>query len=86
MSNSNLVSYVDSGSSNYNQRTGPISKITIHHAAGKLTLQQFSSIMHSPSREVSWNYAIAYDGSIGLFIPENIEHGLHLTGIMIWLL
>lgn len=71
MSNSNLVSYVDSGSSNYNQRTGPISKITIHHAAGKLTLQQFSNIMHSPSREVSWNYAIAYDGSIGLFIPES---------------
>lgn len=71
MSNSNLVSYIDSGSSNYNERTGPISKITIHHAAGKLlTLQQFSNIMHSPNREVSWNYAIAYDGSIGLFIPE----------------
>lgn len=69
-SNSQLVSYVDSGSSNYNIRTGSISKITVHHAAGKLTLQQFSSIMHSPSRTVSWNYAIAYDGSIGLYIPE----------------
>lgn len=70
MSNSNLVSYIDSGSTNYNVRTGPISKITVHHAAGKLTLQQFSTIMHSPSRQVSWNYAIADDGSIGLFIPE----------------
>lgn len=69
MSNSNLVSYIDSGSSNYNQRTAPISKITVHHAAGKLTLDQFTGIMHS-GREVSWNYAIANDGSIGLYIPE----------------
>lgn len=69
-SNSQLVSYVDSSSPNYNQRTGPISKITIHHAAGKLTLQQFSSILQDPSREVSWNYAISYDGKIGLYIPE----------------
>lgn len=69
MSNSNLVSYIDSGSNNYNKRTGSITKITVHHAAGKCTLSQFTNIMHS-GREVSWNYAIAYDGSIGLYIPE----------------
>ena len=72
MSNSNLVSYIDSGSNNYNERTLPISKITIHHAAGKLTLNQFTNIMHS-GREVSWNYAIADDGSIGLYIPEQFR-------------
>lgn len=69
MSNSNLVSYIDSGSQNRNNRTKPISKITVHHAAGVLSLEQFTSIMHS-GRDVSWNYAIANDGSIGLYIPE----------------
>nr|DAG57549.1 MAG TPA: N-acetylmuramoyl-L-alanine amidase [Caudoviricetes sp.] len=69
MSNSRLVSYSDTRTQNYNDRKGPISKITIHHAAGKLTLSQFSDILNS-GREVSWNYAISYDGEIGLYVPE----------------
>lgn len=69
MSNSNLVSYVDTSSNKWDERTKPISKITIHHAAGVLSLQEFSNIIHS-EREVSWNYAISDDGEIGLYIPE----------------
>lgn len=69
MSNSNLATYTDTTTQNRNPRTGPISVITVHHAAGVLDLAGFSHILHS-GREVSWNYAIANDGSIGLYVPE----------------
>ena len=70
MSNSSLVSYVDTSTSNWNDRKYPITRITIHHAAGKCTMGGFSSILRS-GREVSWNYAIDNDGRIGLFVHEN---------------
>lgn len=70
MGYSNLCSYIDDGSSNYNVRTAPISKITIHHAAGVVTLEQMSNIMRTPGRTVSWNYAIGNDGRIGGYIDE----------------
>lgn len=47
-----------------------ISKITIHHMAGVLSIEGFGNIVASPAREMSANYAIGYDGRIGLFCPE----------------
>lgn len=70
MSNSKLVSYVDTTTTNWNDRKYPITRITIHHAAGICTMNSFSSILRS-GRECSWNYAIANDGTIGLFVEEN---------------
>ena len=69
MSNSNLVVYTDTTTQNRDVRTSPITIITIHHAAGVLDLSGFSSILHS-GREVSWNYAVANNGQIGLYVPE----------------
>ncbi len=70
MSFSNLCSYLDKGSNNWNARTSPISKITIHHAAGKVSVEMMSAIMRTPGRTVSWNYAIGNDGRIGGYIDE----------------
>ena len=70
MSNSKLVSYIDTTTTNWNDRKYPITRITIHHAAGVCTMSSFSSILKS-GRECSWNYAIANDGTIGLFVEEN---------------
>lgn len=67
---SNLCSYLDKGSENYNPRTAKISKITIHHAAGVVTVESMSKIMRTPGRTVSWNYAIGNDGRIGGYIDE----------------
>lgn len=73
MSLSNLCSYLDTGSNNWNQRTKPISKITIHHAAGIVSVQTMSKIMRTPGRTVSWNYAIGNDGQIGGYIDESLR-------------
>lgn len=70
MAFSNLCSYLDKGSENWNYRTAPISKITIHHAAGVVTVESMSKIMRTPGRTVSWNYAIGNDGRIGGYIDE----------------
>lgn len=70
MAFSSLCSYLDKGSNNFNARTAPISKITIHHAAGVVTVESMSQIMRTPGRTVSWNYAIGNDGRIGGYIDE----------------
>ena len=69
MSNSNLASYIDTTTPHYTPRAYPISRITIHHAAGRAELPGFSSII-AHKAEGSWNYAIANSGKIGLFVEE----------------
>lgn len=71
MSNSSLATYIDTSTLNCNSRKYPITRITIHHAAGVINdLSVFSSILRS-GREVSYNYGIDNSGRIGLFVPEN---------------
>lgn len=70
MSNSSLVSYTRL-SPNYSQRTAPISKITIHHAAVvNASLAGFGNGFASPSREASSNYAIDSNGNVGMYVEE----------------
>lgn len=69
MSNSNLVSYIDTTTPHFTPRAYPITRITIHHAAGRAELPLFSSII-AHKTEGSWNYAIANSGEIGLFVEE----------------
>ena len=70
MSNSALVSYPRISPNSSNPRNKPILKITPHHMAGNLTLEQFGSIVANPARQMSANYAIESSGRIGLFCEE----------------
>lgn len=69
--NSSLVEYTHISPNRNSPRNQPITKITIHHMAGVLSLEQFDSIVSKPQRQMSSNYAIDKDGRIGLFCPES---------------
>lgn len=70
MSNSKLVTYKKL-SPNYSSRNGKkIKKITIHHAAGKLTVKQIGSVFASKARQASSNYGVDSNGDIALYVPE----------------
>lgn len=47
-----------------------ITKITIHHMAGVMSVEQFGNLVANPAREMSANYCIGSDGRIGLFCEE----------------
>lgn len=70
MSNSPLVSYTRI-SPNKSKRTGKIAKITPHHTAGVLTVEQLGAGFANPSRKASSNYGIGNDGRIAMFVPED---------------
>lgn len=75
MSNSALASYVQiSPNCNkgrvWNGKKYAIKKITIHHMAGGLTLQQFGAIVARPARQMSATYAIDKNGGIGRYLDE----------------
>ena len=68
--NSPLVSYTRISPNRTVNRNQPITKITIHHMAGVMSVEQFGNVVANPSREMSANYAIGNDGRIGLFCEE----------------
>lgn len=70
MSNSPLVTYT-ALSPNYNPRTEKITKITPHHMAGVLTVEQCGSVFSSSARQASSNYGIGNDGRVALYVPED---------------
>lgn len=67
MSNSPLVQYVKI-SPHRSERYETIKKITIHHMAGKLTVEECGDIFQR--REASANYGIGVDGRIGMYVEE----------------
>lgn len=67
--NSSLVNYTKL-SPNYNARDRKISKITIHHMAGNLSIETCGNIFASSVRETSANYGIGSDGRVGLYVEE----------------
>lgn len=69
MSNSALVSYTNL-TKNYSRRTEKITKITIHHAAGKGTAKSIVDSFIPASRKASANYVIGNDGQIGQSVLE----------------
>lgn len=69
--NSSLISYTRISPNRNSPRNQPISKITIHHCAGVLSVEQFGNIVAPTSRQMSANYCIGNDGRIGLFCPES---------------
>ncbi len=70
MSNSSLVSYVKISPNSTNPRRGKIKKITIHHMAGNLTVEQCGKIFAAKSRRASSNYGVGSDGRIGMYCEE----------------
>lgn len=70
MSDSALVVYTAISPNCNRPRNQPISKITVHHMAGNMTLESFGALVSRPSRQMSANYAIESSGRIGLFCHE----------------
>lgn len=70
MSYSKMTEMVSISPFRNSPRNMPIKKITWHHMAGVLSLEQFRDIVQSPGRNMSATYAIDKDGRIGLFCPE----------------
>ena len=70
MSKSKLVDYTKI-SPNSSARTGNISKITIHHMAGNLSVEACAAVFQNTNRQASSNYGIGTDGRIGLYVDES---------------
>lgn len=69
MSESSLVTYRNY-TKNYSRRTAPISKITIHHAAGVGSAKSIVDGFIPAARKASANYCIGNDGQIGQSVSE----------------
>lgn len=69
MSNSPLVEYTKISPHKSSPRSGRISKITIHHMAGNLTVQGCGSCF-TGSRQASSNYGIDSNGHVGMYVEE----------------
>lgn len=70
MSNSPLVNYTRISPNRNSPRNRPIGKITVHHMAGNLTVEQCGSVFAPSSRQASSNYGIGTDGRVGLYVDE----------------
>lgn len=69
MSNSPLVNYTRI-SPNKSKRTKPITKITIHHMAGNLSVETCGNVFAPSSRQASSNYGIDSKGRVGMYVEE----------------
>ena len=69
MSNSRLADYTRLSPNCTKPRRGKISKITIHHMAGNLTVEECGEVF-AGSRKASANYGIGSDGRVGLYVEE----------------
>lgn len=70
MSNSSLVNYTKISPNSNNPRKYPITKITIHHAAGVASVEGLGSVFAKTSTGASANYGIGADGRVGLYVDE----------------
>lgn len=53
------------------KRKSAISKLTIHHMAGNLTVEQCGAVFQKAGRNASSNYGIGSDGRIALYVDES---------------
>ena len=70
MSNSKYVNYINYSPNCNAPRNNAIRKITIHHMAGNLSVEQCGNIFASRNRQASSNYGIGSDGRVGLYVDE----------------
>lgn len=69
-SNSSLVSYKKISPHNSGTRVYPISRLTIHHVVGLLSVEAIAAEFCG-ARLASSNYGIGADGRVGLYVPES---------------
>ena len=69
MNNSPLVVHTRI-SPNSNPRRERITKITIHHVAGNLSIEAIGNVFASAERRASSNYGIGSDGRVGMYVEE----------------
>lgn len=67
---SELVSYVNLSPNCTTPRSAPIDRITVHHMACDLTVEECGRGFANPSRQASSNYAIGSDGRIACYVEE----------------
>lgn len=70
MSNSALVDYIKISPNCNKPRNKPITKITIHHMAGNMTVEALGAVEAKASRAMSSNYGVGTDGRVGLYCEE----------------
>lgn len=70
MSNSSLVNYTRISPNRNSPRNQPISKVTVHHMAGNLSVETCGSVFAPSSRQASANYGIGSDGRVGMYVEE----------------
>lgn len=70
MSNSSLVSFTKISPNKNSPRNDKIRKITIHHAAGNVTVEGLGKTFADPARKASANYGIGTDGRIAQYVYE----------------
>ena len=70
MSNSPLVEYVKLSPNCNKPRNKPITKITPHHMAGFMSVEECGEEFFKSSREASSNYAIDNDCRVAMYVEE----------------
>lgn len=68
MANSPLVNYTLISPSKNSPRKYPITKITIHHMAGNLSIENCGKLFQT--KKASSNYGIGTDGRVGMYVEE----------------
>lgn len=71
MSNSSLVTYKKLSPNRTSPRQHKIDTITIHHMAGKLTVEECGRVFASSAAQASANYGVDNNGGIGLYVNES---------------
>lgn len=71
MSNSPLVSFTQLSPNNSGVRSQPISRFTPHCYCAQVTVERMGKGFANPDNKTSANYGIGYDGTVGLYVPEN---------------
>ena len=70
MIKSKLATYTNLANNYGGRRLYPVTKISIHHMAGRMTARQCADYFSRTDRIASSNYTIGWDGSIALSVPE----------------
>ena len=71
MGDSPLVSFTQLSPNNSGLRTQPISRFTPHCYCAQVTVERMGKGFANPANKTSANYGIGYDGTVGMYVPEN---------------
>ena len=69
-SNSPLAVFKRISPNKNSPRTQPIKKITIHHTAGVISIENLGAWFAQTTTQASSNYGVGNDGRIGLYVEE----------------